>query len=227
MWENSSPFYLPWLNQRALPKNACHGFKRCLNFVTHYLSHALVHTVNTHGSALWSHQSCKTLIPGGNPLSAPCAFPPRQPKADGNNLTTGQTDRHHHPLILVNPHRLSVLTSLCAYRVSLVKIHSFHSLQRLFQNPLFSNLQLPHLSPPPPQCPSDLVSDVTGSISVSFPPANLQTNASTANLFIPLVPVKITEPHILDYPSSLSLSLSISHSTRFSISPKICPSLSS
>lgn len=178
--------------------------------------------VNTHGPALWSHQACKTLTPWGNPLSAPCASPPRQPKADGNNPTTGQTDRCHHPLIPVSPRRLSVLTSLCAHRVSLVKIHSFHSLQRLFQNPLFSNLQLPHPSPR-----TALVSDVTGSISVSFPPVNLQTSASTANLFIPLVPVKITEPHTVDYPSSLSLSLSISHSTRFSIISKICPSPSS
>lgn len=112
--------------------------------MTHYLSHALVNTVNTHGHALWSHQACKTLTPWGNPLSAPCASPPRQLKADGNNRTTGQTDQCPHPLIPVSPHRRSILTSLCAYRVSLVKIHS---LQRLFQNPLFSNLQLPHPSP--------------------------------------------------------------------------------
>lgn len=169
-----------------LPPNGCHGFTRCLDFVTHYCSHALVNTVSTM-ALFFGPTGLMKPSPLRNPLSAPCAFPARPRGQMETALLQGRLIAPPSTLG-INPHRLSALTGLLAYSVSLIKIHSFHSLQRLLQ--LLCSQASNCLTFPLTALVTMSVMSQEASL-VSFPPANLYTSVSAAN---PPTAVKITEP---------------------------------
>lgn len=131
MLGRGSLFYLSCLNQSASPKwlPRLHLVLGCCDPL---LKSSPRQYCKHHSPVLWSHQSCETLTLKKTHFLLPG---PSQPGRRGQVEPVLLQGRLTAPpsTLGVSPHRLSALTSLHACSVSLTKIQSFHSLQRLCQ----------------------------------------------------------------------------------------------